>query len=204
MDSKLKPKAVLFNGPPRSGKDEMCNQLVKHAEFTGHERGKYSFGRFPKDGAHASFGLTVKYDHYENCKDVPSEDFQGITPRQAYINHSESYMKPLYGKDIYGRLMRNLILKRLDRMTIRKRAPLFFFSDCGFVEELEQLREVFGDENMLLVRMHRSGSDYKKYGDSRSYVDNIGKVRSIDLHNNFSIDHAVENALSVVKNSFLL
>lgn len=200
MNNKLAPKAVLFNGPPRCGKDSLSDGIVGCADFKGHYREKLSFGRFPKEGAHASFGLKVRFDHYEDSKDVPSEDFLGMTPRQAYITHSEQYMKPCYGKDVYARLMVSLIKRKLDKITIHHKPPMFMFSDIGFQEELDVLaNDVFGAENTLLVQLHRIGADFKN--DSRTYVSHP-KVRSIALYNNFSLDQTLFNAIGFVKSSF--
>jgi len=96
---------------------------------------------------------------YESQKDAVISEF-GVSYRQWQINFSESYMKPMYGKDIFGKLftLRNGIAH-----------PYIVVSDSGFIEEFDKVVAYYGKENVLLARIIRKGCDFT--GDSRTYID---------------------------------
>lgn len=159
---------LLVNGPPRSGKDTVADLVF---QITKSSR-KMKFASPLKKAVHASFSLMVPEDHFELVKEQPRDEFYGLTPRQAYINHSEKYMKPLYGKDIYGRLM----LRQLEPFS-QKHGPKFIvIADCGFQEEVDT---VCRKHPCLLFRMHREGCDFSN--DSRGYIRH---ENMIDVPNN--------------------
>jgi len=147
--------AVLFNGPPRSGKDTAADYILQHAPF-GH---KLKFSDTLKSGTHALYGLDTYVNKYEDCKEQPHEDFLGLTPRQAYIDVSEKFMKPQHGKDVFGRILAQRI-KRSD-------ANLILVPDSGFLDEALPVIDLLGIENVLLLRIKRGGTSFAN--DSRSY-----------------------------------
>lgn len=163
-------KVILFNGPPRSGKDTAADTAV---ELLGRRALKMKFADAVKAGTHVSYGISdVRPDYFELVKDEPCEDFFGLTPRQAYIHHSETYMKPLHGQDVFGRIM----VKRMQSMP----AEIAVVSDSGFIAEAKPVIDLVGAENVFLVRIHRVGCDFRN--DSRSYIELKG-VTTLDLKN---------------------
>lgn len=149
---------IALNGPPRSGKDTVGGEFVK----TLRDAREFKFASPLKRATHASFNLMVPENFFEDVKDQQREEFFGRTPRQAYINHSEFYMKPLYGKDIYGKLM----ARQLRHYSGKKGGPKYaVITDCGFIEELLALQDA---HNIILIRVLREGHDFKN--DSRSYI----------------------------------
>ena len=151
---------ILLNGPPRSGKDYAGRVFEELGATT------YKFATEVKDRTHAIFRLHVPTDHFEDVKDDPRSEFLGATPREAYIRFSEGFMKPLYGDDIFGRLLAQRIRPGVAAVT-----------DSGFVSEAKVLVDQFDD--VVLVRIHRDGYDFS--GDSRSYINLEGKC--IDINN---------------------
>lgn len=146
---------VALNGPPRSGKDTaaLCiHRLVKSARL-------FKFASPVKRGVHAAFNLMVPENYFEDVKDKPREEFFGATPRSCYINHSEKYMKPLYGRDIFGKLM----LNQLQHHDKKHGPKVAIISDCGFQEEVDVLRT---RHQVFVFQMHRHGTVW----DSRGYV----------------------------------
>lgn len=161
---------VLINGPKRSGKDTAAKALVA----SRNDVVRIGFADHLKNATHAAYGMPeVQFDRFEAVKDSPREEFFGLTPRAAYIAHSEQYMKPLHGKDVFGRIFM--------RAANFARAPVIAVPDSGFASEVEPLIEAVGREQILLLRIHREGHDFT--GDSRSYIDLPG-VTTIDLVNN--------------------
>jgi len=168
-------KVILFNGPPSSGKDFAAN-FVKN-NFDGVRTDK--FARILKNRTHSLYGFHWReWDYYEDCKEVPNDDFFGLTPRQAYIKVSETYFKPIHGKRIFGEmLLRDIKDRKFDVLVI---------SDSGFVEEAEVLMEEYGTENIMLVRVIREGHDFSS--DSRSYLELPGAQINVTMVNEGTAD----------------
>lgn len=169
-------KIILVNGPPGSGKDTAA-QAVKGCI-------RCKFAKFVKEGTHVSFGLdlsTYPMDAFETVKDQPNPLFYGKTPREAYMAHSQIFMKPFTGDlSIFGRLMARWIKQRMVLGDCLNRP--FVITDSGFKEEAEVLVDIFRPESIKLIRVHREGCTFK--GDSRGYInlDNRG-VCSTDIFN---------------------
>jgi hypothetical protein len=164
-------RIVLLNGPPRAGKDTAANAIC-----AAYPQGlKLGFSHHLKRATHAAYGLPQDpIDAFEAVKDQHRDEFFGLTPRQAYIAHSEDYMKPLHGKKVFGRLWL--------RSALASGAPLVVVPDSGFVDEaLVGIHEV-GEANALLIRVHAEGRGKTFAGDSRSHISLPG-VTTVDLHN---------------------
>ena len=178
---------VLFNGPPRCGKDTAAEALrlaiqgARHLKFAG----------AVKDATHAIFGLEVRTDAFEHCKDIPSPEFAGLTPRQAYIRFSEVAIKPAFGKTRFGHAAARRVLGAEDAG-----ATLVAISDSGFAEETIPVIEAVGRENVLLIRIHRPGCTFD--GDSRNYIYPPG-IRSEDLSNEYTKAEWVRYVEAVVR-----
>tara|TARA_R110002167_G_scaffold143958_2_gene333704 strand:- start:50251 stop:50826 length:576 start_codon:yes stop_codon:yes gene_type:complete len=157
-------KIILLNGPPRAGKDYAGAALL---EMLPAGTPILKFAQELKERTHAlyrlvdAFGNLCPHDHFEDRKDDQLEEFEGITPRQAYIAVSEELIKPLHGQRIFG----EWLARRIDQLEV----GTVVITDSGFVPEAEVLVEKFGAENCLLARIHRKG--YTFAGDSRSYLD---------------------------------
>lgn len=150
-------KIILLNGPPRSGKDTAAKYIVDK-----YKARHYSFANVLKSGCHAFLGLSNNPNTYESCKDTPLPEFMGYTPRQFYIKFSEECIKPVFGKDFFGRCFVNWIDNNVfDDKTI-------IISDCGFNSEVLPLLNRFGAHNISIIQLERGGFDFRN--DSREYV----------------------------------
>lgn len=155
-------KIILLNAPPRCGKDTLALALKQAFGAS-----IVSYGEFPKNGAHAQFGMVgIHPKAFEDTKDEPNADFMGLTPRQAYIDHAQKWMKPEYGPDIYARLMVQNLTKARTLITV--------VPDLGFQEEVDCLIPLYGIENMMVIQINRAEYTYARFKDSRDYVDNRG------------------------------
>lgn len=152
-------KIILFNGPPRSGKDTASDFAMN---ILGNDAAKYRFAAPLKNAVHSMFGFKdVSEEHFNSVKDVPNDAFYGLTPRQAYIWLSESVVKPKFGHDFWA----NVAVTSIKQL----RRPVVVVSDCGFVEEANVLIKAFGKRNVAIVHLERSGTSFAN--DSRSYID---------------------------------
>lgn len=184
-------KIILFNGPPRSGKDTATDFAMKHLGKRGIH---YRFAAPLKDATHALFGLKVSREHFDQCKNVPSVLFQGMSPREAYIWMSEEVVKPKFGRDFFAKVAVHSIAERI--IESKKTDGIVVISDCGFAEEVELLIEVFGQENVTVVHLKREGTDFTN--DSRNYIFADCKTYKID--NNGSLSDLKNKVKDILEN----
>lgn len=148
---------ILFNGPPRSGKDFAADHFkkkgFKHLSF------KYQL-----------YKETIKYfdvneqwfmTRYKNRteKETPSALLGHMSCREAMIYVSEQVIKPKKGLDFFGKQVANEIEDDKD----------YCISDGGFIDELIPVINRIGSDNFVLVQLTRDGCDYST--DSRRYFD---------------------------------
>lgn len=168
---------IILNGPPGSGKDTLCKLILpyitaQHIEFKTvlyKETLKY-------------FNLASKYTvHFidRSLKDTPSPYFEGLTPREALIHVSEEIIKPLYGKDYFGKIVAKEVEEGFGVVNI--------FTDGGFEAEVEELKKV---SRVLIVQLHKEGLDFSK--DSRNYLENGDEVVKINVREGHQHENAEE------------
>lgn len=147
-------RAILLNGPPRSGKDTIGEMLVKHLPVPSIDLMKFAdpIRWFLRE----TFGVDIERDG----KDQPHPKLHGKTPRQAAIQYSEGFCKPLFGVGYFGEVAKRML-----------RRDVTVFTDSGFRHEAEVL-----PVPCLQVLIYRNGHNF--VGDSRSYwhSDRIGHI----------------------------
>lgn len=159
-------KVILLNGPPRVGKDTLANNLLARLSAKGHQVQILRHADELKTSTHIKFALLddngkpFPPDHYEDRKDMSLDDFGGMTPRQAYIDHSENDIKPAFGKSYWAELLS-------DRMNL-KTDMVYIVTDIGFEEEVAFYEGFLNEDETLLIRLYRDGFDFTN--DSRMYV----------------------------------
>lgn len=189
-------KFIIFNGPPRSGKDTAVDLVAKASRVPVV---KEKLAKPIKLAAQQLYGLTDaewRVTDGSEEKDLTSPRFLGKTCREVQIGVSEVFMKPFHGdRAVFGHL--------LVRRVLRHRSGLFLISDGGFEEEIQPLIDTFGADNILVIRIQREGCSY--LGDSRGYIEPQG-VTSIDMPNTGSLDEfetRIRNACRPVLSSYL-
>jgi hypothetical protein len=165
---------VMFNGPPGCGKDTLTRMymtrfeglLAQETYRVGHAKAAWGM----KNPVHEFLAIThYSEEQLEKMKDLPSD--WGPTLREAYIGFSEKFAKPVFGEDIFGRILERTIdqWKRYIK-DVWEEATTFVVccSDAGFQAEQQVLVKTFGAHNCILVHVKRPGHDFTK--DSRSYL----------------------------------
>jgi len=191
-------KLVLLNGPKRTGKDTAYQALTKKDHtlkpFMMVER--FSYADIIRGATHNLLGLRVRLNYYdgEDKKDKINKDFLGLTPRQAYIEVGQA-MRKIFGKDVFNRTIASDITN-FHKAT--KGEGLSIVTDCGFQVELDYLCKEFGNENVLLIKLMRSGGDYTFKDDIREYVVSDG-CKSVFIANDSTIENFNENITEEVK-----
>lgn len=135
-----------------------------------------------KRATHRLFGLPDKPNEYEALKDVSLDEFNGLTPRQAYIWMSEDVMKPKFGKGVFGEKLAERIRWYWKESSNR----VIWITDSGFREEAEVIADKFGRHNCFILRLRGAGCSF--VGDSRTYWDSTGmEIPEAKFLNNFAV-----------------
>lgn len=158
-------RIVLFNGPPRSGKDTAARACMESEDLNGFPR---VFDRMSMPIKRAFAGMMGQHidrwgnvDYFEDRKEAFGAGPLATSYRLWQIDFSERFMKPQYGNDVFGRLFNN-------RQATQHIDAAIFVPDCGFDTEYKTLTENFGPDNVLVVKIERPGTSFK--GDSRNYL----------------------------------
>lgn len=149
--------SIIFNGPPSSGKDVMCDALLGHYGdgIVRHRQFKHQLFYAVCDHYDISYS-ELMLNYTEDKKNIPLEVLDNQSPRQALIHVSEDVMKPTHGKDYFGQQAAKSIEE--NRINV--------FSDGGFLEEIKPVYDV--SDYLLIVQLYRNGCTFE--GDSRSYI----------------------------------
>lgn len=149
---------VLFNGPPASGKSEAA-RYVSVAFGAKKFNFKDKLITLTKEIYNISNEEWMDYYSRDNkdTKVIPKAD--GKTAREALIFVSEGIIKPLFGKNYFGKCAIENI-KNSEKMLV--------CGDCGFDQEVMPVINHFGRDNVYLVKIHRKGCSFKN--DSRNWV----------------------------------
>ena len=152
------PLLFLISGLPRTGKNRAGVFLATH--FNGDH---FALSDILKTETHKHYGLAedLSIFHFESTKDVPNDVFEGLTPREAYINFSEKIIKPKLGKSYLG----ERVLPRVIRNK-RNKTPSII-SGVGFIAEVRPLIESVGPAQTIHITIIRKDAPFAILQDSR-------------------------------------
>lgn len=182
------PRLILINGAPYSGKDT----IARH--FYHRYHGPTALERFSRPIKHAFAGMmnhTVNsFDEvffFEKNKEKKIPTFN-VSYRQWQMDFSEKFMKPLYGDDIFGRLLLTRIAEMATFRTV-------IIPDCGFQIEVDSIPDEYPT---LLLRVQRSGFDFSD--DSREYVEPKPHWAFHRIENDGTAEELEEKSFSLITN----
>lgn len=137
---------------------------------------------------------------FGETKDKPNDMyFHGKTPRECYIAVAENLIKPLHGKDFFGKLLATEIRNRQINFGMS-----IVISDCGFHKEVAALLEEL-KMPAILCKLKRDGHNFNK--DSRSYLNRDALPeqyieKELLLVNNSTEQEFLTESVSVLKPYF--
>lgn len=198
-------KIIIFNSPPRTGKDEAVDHILNQSNtsdsfYSVHKR---QFKDCLFNLTSALYGITVE-EFLENYNDAHEESKTGwnkdlnqfkieskyktlsLSQRTSLIHTSENIIKPIFGKQAFG----SALVQSLPEN------GLVLISDGGFPEEIEPLIDHVSAENILIVQIERDGCTYD--GDSRNYL-NMSNIKTEKIINNGTLDEFHSNVDSIIK-----
>lgn len=175
-------KVIILNGPPGSGKDAIAD-VMSHNVMWQHVRIKSKlFSQAIEISGIDPSDWHIRYED-RKLKETPWDRLGGLSQRQFLIKISEEWVKPVFGKDFYGKEAGKYALEDITN------GYTLVYSDGGFQEEFDAIKSIVGEDNILLVRLHRDGTSWE--GDSRGYLKNPG--REVDIENNGTIQEVIES-----------
>ena len=177
--------AVFIQGPPRSGKDTLGQMLSVALRLQGLDARVYKFADPICDWSESFFGVSCRQD---GLKDTKLEEMDFRSPREAAIAFSERAMKPLFGHDIFGRV--------LARKIGHQSPDVALITDSGFLQEAHPVCSSVGLDMCLAIQVRRPGKTFE--GDSRSYWDMPYPGILMEVDNDGSIESLQNNIPSVV------
>ena len=152
-------KIIILNGPASIGKDTIGNALAKDYNCipTSFKRPMFGIAKYLL-GDEAFTKFITAYDDRDQ-KEMPHSFLGGKTCREFMIWISESVVKPIFGKQQFGKLMS-------EHIQLRDEGFCFVCTDGGFPGEVARL--VGDGHDVTLVRLFMDGKTFA--GDSRDYI----------------------------------
>ena len=185
-------RIIMFNGPPRSGKDSACDII---AEIKPDVICVNFKDILYKESA-SMLGLNTQFwaDICQNgdLKDKPmlwvgnNDCGAYMTPREILIHHAEKIIKPEKGIDYIAKVTAEHIAK----ITCDLKEPwVVVIPDLGFEYEQSVMQNTFKDKNVDVITVRINRPDHTYANDSRNYVDQFDHL----LENNHDLEQYKEN-----------
>lgn len=196
---------VCLNGPPRSGKDTVANAL---AESIDKEMIPVLRGQLSLPIRHAAFailGEPYSEERYEELKDKQLEllwprktrtpiGFKlghymkdgPLTLRELVILIADSWCRDTFGFEFWAKQFIHRTPMLRDHMP-----GLVILSDGGFDPERIYLTSQVGEDNFLLVKLEREGTDWQL--DSRGPMEGTNQIIVV---NDGTVEEAVQHIVS--------
>ena len=171
-----KPLVIMFNAPPRAGKDTACEILMR--KFPESVKYEYFKEYLYKESAKVlglDFNFWASVCQNGDLKDKPMLRLQtgeaegSLTPRDILINVAENILKPKHGKDCIANATAHKIAKTIQQFKAEKGYnPIIVVPDLGFPYEADAVRTIIPSAEVAVVHIKREGYTFE--GDSRNYV----------------------------------
>ena len=171
-----KPLVIMFNAPPRAGKDTACEILMrKFPESVKYEYFKEYLYKESAKVVGLDFNFWASVCQNGDLKDKPMLRLQtgeaegSVTPRDILINVAENILKPKHGKDCIANATAHKIAKTIQQFKAEKGYnPIIVVPDLGFPYEADAVRTIIPSAEVAVVHIKREGYTFE--GDSRNYV----------------------------------
>lgn len=166
---------IGLNGPAGSGKDAISAYLVdKYSAIHMEIKGLLFEAAIRISGLSRGvwFAMYNDRDYKESPNPYLMVNGKHVTMREYMIHVSENVMKPLFGKDVFGKALVEK-LKKVPLQDKNGQPTMVVLSDGGFVDEGIPVIDQVDAENYFLIRIHRIDENGIEYGfgeDSRRYI----------------------------------
>ncbi|BAV80868.1 ATP-binding protein [Vibrio phage RYC] len=203
------PKIIVFNAPPRAGKDECAKYLTNlvNESQNGKKATHMEFKAQLFEITAAFFGISV--EEYKKGYDLSTEEVMGPPfgkthdpewfkdyPRfwvtdSVYPDPKKSWYSERTGlihvsenviKPFFGEKAFGIMLAN----SIPEEIDYVFVSDSGFPQELQGVVDKFGHDVITVIRLYREDCSFDN--DSRDYLQPEMfdyRIKFIDIENNY-------------------
>lgn len=179
---------LLLNGPPGCGKDSIAKELCRI------NSGQVFHEKFATPIREMICGLLgVSDDVLDSIKDEPQPFLDYATPREYMIAYSEDFIKPRLGLDVWGRALRQRIMKTKTENS----DSIVIVSDAGFPEEVQAVIDSFGFSRVILIALYRKKCTF--VDDSRDYVV-LPQIGTYIMYNDGTIPDIVTEIQGIMDN----
>lgn len=191
--TKKGPFILGFNGPPKSGKDTLAVALEKLLAESAPDLQvhRLALAATMRAGAMAILGMTGGDKFYSDIKDKPLGVLNGETFRRFMIDMSEVFVKKVYGRDFWSRL-----LYSRNQTWWNKPKQILLVTDIGFQEEVQFFCE--HSTHTVICQLDREKLDFSS--DSRGYVWSAAQHGGANFaySNNETPEEGAERILKVI------
>jgi len=188
-----KPKIIILNCPPRTGKDTIADLFERNNRYT-----KMSFKQHLFDIAYLISGLSEKewHDRYQQDKDTQWDKLGGLSQRNYLIKISEDWIKPLHGEDYFGKILSSSIHNN----KTEHKHDMIIIPDGGFNHEIKPLVDDHGEDSILILQWTRLNYDFTS--DSRDWITDYPKITKRLEDNNDTIINHYNRVYDAIKDRF--
>lgn len=148
-------QVIALAGPPHVGKDTIADMIQQMVLST-----KLAVAMPMRFAGFALLNEDYSDELYAQLKETQLEEFNGMNFREWMIDFSENYMKPKFGKEIFGVLATRAISNAPFKTVV--------LSDSGFYEEQMEIVNYVGSARYLYVQLERENTSF--VNDSRRYI----------------------------------
>lgn len=181
----------ILNGPPNSGKDTLASFMtVKY----GAQWLQFKDKLFELAMSISNIDNYTWYERYNNrqLKDAPWDMLGNLSQREFLIKISEEWVKPIFGKDYFGKMSKHKIDEISSTPTFVPK-NIFVFSDGGFIEEINALKD--DDTQIIIIHLYRTNTSFNN--DSRTYIT-INGCEHEELYNIHDLEVLFKNTSDIV------
>jgi hypothetical protein len=179
-------KIIVMNSPAFSGKDTAADYIAEKYDAQ-HLRFKDGLYKVAAMVAGITEFQMKQLATFRPTKETPSHYFsvggEQASPRQWLIHCSENIVKPLLGKDFFGKQLAQSIT-----------SDLVVISDSGFESEIVPLLEA--GHYVCVIRIEREG--YTFAGDSRNYLPTSPLYHTFLVNNNGTLEQFLNKVGNIV------
>jgi hypothetical protein len=186
-------KIIAFNAPPNSGKTTACNYLWDMYEVPSFNSSCYYTMQ-----VHSIYRLnTYGSGWLKENRNTPLSETYGKTLQEAYDFHEKTMI------DFHGEC--HWIDKTIESIkdflcNDDCSFPVVSVADLKFDSEFDRLADVFGLENVQLIKIHRKDCHWSN-GSFQSWITDLG---SYDITNNLSIGNFYQQIDRLIKTKYKL
>ncbi len=165
-------QAIIFNGPPNSGKD-IAAQVACRVLGANHIEFKSKLLEIAACLFNIELEEFMTLYNDRSTKELETCRLEGYSPRGAVMFVAEQVVKPNFGNDYFAY-----------SAALQMRHGINVFSDGGFIEEVKEVYDEC-EGNLAIVQIQRPGYEYG--ADTRGYIDGYKDAQLYRLSNDDSL-----------------